>query len=173
MVGTFFSVLCVMEDFKPTFLSWGQGWSLILSVTVALPLFVSVLLREAASSQEGLAPCSESPPSPLSHYVWQPYLLNLKSLKSKSEWWPMRLISQCKSTLFSPLIYMDLSLALCLMRSPRWPRLHHCQVCPCIVRLFSSMPFWKWREILSNWQGDGDASPKGPPQVLQRHEKGK
>lgn len=173
MVGTFFSVLCVMEDFKPTFLSWGQGWSLILSVSVALPLFVSVLLREAASSQEGLAPCSESPPSSLSHYVWQPYLLNLKSLKSKSEWWPMRLISQCKSTLFSPLIYMDFSLALCLMRSPHWPRLHHCQVCPCIVRLFSSMPFWKWREILSNWQGDGDASPKGPPQVLQGHEKGK
>lgn len=53
------------------------------SICVCSPAFVSVLLGEAASSQEGLAPCSEPPTFPLSHCVWQPYLLNLKLLKFK------------------------------------------------------------------------------------------
>ena len=55
MMDTLLFVLYVIKDLIFTFLSGGQGWSLIPCLTPALPLCTSVLLGETAPSQEKLS----------------------------------------------------------------------------------------------------------------------
>lgn len=151
MMDTLLFVLYVIKDLIFTFLSGGQGWSLIPCLTPALSLCTSVLLGETAPSQEKLFLALTNPPSLCSAMVGNPaifvsncYHPNLNAASSDS-------FPTASPRYSFPLIYMEIFL--------------YCVSPTSTVSLYQTFHLhtflWKkWKKTLSNWQGDHDVSQK-------------
>lgn len=112
MIGTLFLFLVLWRTSNPYFfLEDRDDLRLIPLMTPAVPLFASVLLREAASSQEGLPLALNHPPSLCLTVAGDPSLSASDCHHSdlNNHWCDS--FPKASPRCPSPLIYMDLSLS--------------------------------------------------------------